>query len=924
MKHRTTANSALATTRQLSKIFKLSLLASVVAAVNTYAAEASATAGDDKTIEKISVTSSRIIDDESGALLDKKLSVGVNAIMSAKAIMERPGGNITDILSTLPSVTAYSDMGKGQAATGESEFLSVRGIDSSYNAYLMNGMRMPQADSSTRAISMKMIAPYGLSSARIAKTPMAEDPADAIGAIVEINTPTGFEKGDEYRNFTGGLNYSELANDRDFDATGHVAQFEFANLYGDDQDTGFYGTIYHETRYAAGETLEAVYTQAHQSEKDVTDWSTLQHGLVAKELRLDFYETAIERFGGNFSLDQKLENGDLYLRANYGHYTAEGSDSQRKLYIDSSTFDNQTGFYTGKTAGSNGYFQLRDQEATLANVQTGGNWIIQENLNLAYNLSYGDSEVKTPNYIEGSLYSQKYDGALSFDLSDPANPQINYSSEQLRAQLTDRDAARFRKTQGGDAAAKNSMHGVKLDLSYTPGGFFDEIKTGVDYSVSDRDQYDRPLVHDNGNYSIPTPEGKPGGSSNPQGPYASQIAGQDINFGNGVFNNFRVYDRSYFENYMLPVAFTDVFTETGAPNPGAYTQDDWNRKTVYGTETISAFYLQSKHEVMNWSFATGIRYENTDFEESHWLLDKDNHRFISDSNSYGQYSPNLNISYRPTEDLVYRFAARRSFSRPAFSLIAGPESYSYNDNTDQIKKVTRSNPDLKPTTANNYDASIEWYPTDTSVMEVAVYRKDFNNFIYTASTTGGVPPAEYADNLQDGVTYEMPANGKGATLKGIETHTRYKFPMNGSVFDGFGIDATATFQHSTAESSESDRPGETALPRSPKQMYNFQLFYQGDEISTGLTWQYIGRQLLSLTSDQLDKYLQAHQQLDLNVTYRQSQWSITAQVQNLLDDEAFYKTLGTSKDYMGSQDGGGNGSYVETGRTLKVFASYQF
>ncbi|WP_340677704.1 TonB-dependent receptor [Paraglaciecola sp.] len=877
----------------------------------------------DKVLDEVVVTGTRIVNNESTALLDKKMSIGVNAIMSAKMIMERPGGNITDILSTLPGVTAYSDMGQGQAATGESEFLSVRGIDSSYNAYLMNGMRMPQADSSTRAISMKMIAPYGLSSARISKTPMAEDSGDAIGAIVEINTPTGFEKGDDYRRFTGGLNYSELANDRDFDATGHVAQFEFANVFGD-QNYGLYATVYHENRYAVAETLESTYTSAHKSEDETDDWRNLKYGLVAKDLRFDFYETAIERFGGNISFDHKLENATFYVRANYGHYKAEGSESQRKIYIDSSTFDENTGFYRGKTAGSNGYFQLRDQEATLANVQAGGDWLIQDDLNLAYNLSYGNSEVKTPNYIEGSLYSQKYEGALSFDLSDPANPLINYSSNELRTQLTDKDAPRFRKTQGGDAGAKNTMYGVKLDLTYTPQGFFDEIKMGLDYSVSDRDQYDRPLVHDNGNYTIPTPDGDNGGSSNPQGPYASQIAGQDISFGDGGFDNFRVYDRSYFEDYMLPVAYTDVFTKTGIPNPGAYTEDDRNRKTVSGTETISALYLQSKHDTMNWNIVTGIRFENTDFKESHWLIDADNHRFVVDDTSYNQFSPNLNVSYRPTEELVYRFAARRSFSRPAFSLIAGPESYSYDDNTDLIKKVSRSNPDLKPTTAYNYDASIEWYPMESTVMEVAIYRKDFSHFIYTASTTGAEPPAEYSDNLQDGVTYEMPQNGKGATLQGVEGHTRYQFPMHGGFFDGFGLDTTATLQHSTAESSQSDRTSDTALPRSPKLMYNLQLFYQGDEVSAGLTWQYIGRQLLSLTNDKLDKYLQAHTQLDFNVTYKLEDWSITAQVQNLLDNEAFYKTLGKDKRYIGTQDGGGNGSFVETGRTLKVFASYQF
>lgn len=909
--------------------FKLSLLASLIASSCTYAATDQQEDKKDKkeqeVMEEVVVVGNRLSNDAAGALMDKKARIGVNAIMSAQTILERPGGNITDILSTLPSVTAYSDMGKGQAATGEAEFLSVRGIDSSYNAYLMNGVRMPQADSSTRALSLKMIAPYGLSSARISKTPTAKEPGDAVGAVVELSTPTGFSLGDNYVKLTGGANYSQLANDRNFDDLGSIAQFEVANIFGDSDQYGLYATVYHETRNSVAETLEVGgYSRADESELDVEDARDLEHGLIANDLRLDFYNTEIERFGGNISFDQKLDNGNIYVRANYGRYEAVGSEAQRKLYVSSSDYD-ENGKWRPLTSGSNGYFQTRDQEATLANVLFGGDYSLQSNLSLDYSVSYGVSEQKTPNFVEGSLYSQKVDGAVSFDLDDPENAGISFSDDATREFLLSPSSPRFRKVQGRDAGSENTMYGVKFDFTYTPASFLDDVQAGVDYNVSDRDSYDRGLTGNNGdNYTIPTPDGEPGGSSNPQGPYADELAGQDINFRDGLFNNFRVYDRGYFEDFLFPVAYTDLFTESGQPNPGEYTENDYNRNTVSGKETITALYFQGQRSFGDLSVTAGLRYEDTDFEASHWLLDESNSRFVKDSSSYGQWLPNLNISYRPSEDIVYRFAARRSFSRPAFSLIAGPETYSYDQDTDELIRVNRSNPNLKPVTVNNYDASIEWYPAENAILEAAVYYKQFSNYIYTASTTGGQPPAGYSD-LKDGqVSYIMPENGNDADLQGLELHGRYQFPTTVEYLAGFGADFTATFQDSSAQSAEESRTEDTDLPRSPNEAYNLQLFYQGNSISTALTWQYTGRQLLSLTEDKLDKYLQSNSQLDFNVTYHFDNWSITAQVQNVLNDETFHKTLGKGTRYLGTQDGGGNGSFVETGRTMKVFASYQF
>jgi TonB-dependent receptor len=226
------------------------------------------------------------------------------------------------------------------------------------------------------------------------------------------------------------------------------------------------------------------------------------------------------------------------------------------------------------------------------------------------------------------------------------------------------------------------------------------------------------------------------------------------------------------------------------------------------------------------------------------------------------------------------------------------------------------------TEATHVDASIEWYPDHSAVIEAAGFYKHLSNFVFTASSTGSAPNASGGNSVLGGVTYTMPLNGSDADLYGVEFHARKQFFELGGFFGGFGVEGSATLQDSKADSGLSGH-GSTVLPRAPHVIYNTELFYERPAFSARLAWQYVGRQLLSL-NDQLDTYLQPNRQLNFNATYRFGKWSISGQVQNILNQESFYKTMGKTTRYLGTQDGGGNGSYVETGRFFKLTASLQW
>jgi hypothetical protein len=174
------------------------------------------------------------------------------------------------------------------------------------------------------------------------------------------------------------------------------------------------------------------------------------------------------------------------------------------------------------------------------------------------------------------------------------------------------------------------------------------------------------------------------------------------------------------------------------------------------------------------------------------------------------------------------------------------------------------------------------------------------------------------------VVISQPDNGKSASLTGMELDARHSFidELPG-LWGGLGAGGSLTLQHSSADSGRPDHFGrKTWLPRAPRIIYNLDAFYEKDGLKADLSYQYTGLQLIGLTGNNLDSYLQPIKTLDLSVSYPIRGVKFTVAAKNLLNDSQFYKTLGKGKEYLGLQDGGGNGSYVETGRFFSIQASY--
>ncbi len=907
----------------------LALGAALSGAAASQALAQAASAGG--AVDQVVVTASRWNTIE-GAISEKKNDISVTSVVSAEEIAQRPAGNIVDVLSHVPGLSGYSDMGLGQAATGERQYVTIRGIDSSYNAYTLNGIRVPQADPGSRALSLRMFPPFGLQAVKVVKTPTSDMQGDAIGGIIDIRTPTAFD-------FTGPMTrihaegaWAGLADKLGGKAGGGTVQGEIARRFGPGGAFGVYFTAYYDQKNSMGEAIEIggyVPTLAAENGK-VTDFSKA-NGLSATSVRYDGYQNKIQRYGGNFSLDWRTPRQSLYLQASYGHYEVTGDDVQRSISTGATSFYSNGTTFSPVGVRPGAYYQERDQTEQTGTLKLGGATNL-DRLSLEYEVSAGYAENARPDYVEGSLYGPTDPGSALIDFSDPTKNGLTFGSPATAAYILGLDTVRLWKVQGSDSASTNAVYGAKFDAAYkVDGGWLDMLRGGLDINVSKRDQYQHQFFGANGgNFAIVRADGVIPPFTDSAGPAAGAIPGRNLpSFMDGTFpGTFRIFDRSVFQALAVPNKYMDHFgldpvTGLVRGNPGAYTVNDYMRNSVHGTESIYAGYGEANLRFGDLQAIAGARYEYTDFDADVWQVDGAKGGFQNVANTYGQLLPSLNLVYRPSSPFVLRGAVRKSFARPAYGLIARSESVARNTLTDEIVSISRSNPDLKAAEAVNYDASIEYYGVKGTILEANVYHKDIDNFIYAAASAGGYPSANTESAPVGGVIISRPENGKSANLTGFEFNVRHTFAELPGAWSGLGVGVSATLQRSSADSGRPDHFGrKTWLPRAPRTMYNLDLFYNKYGVRANVSYQYTGLQLNGLTGNNLDTYLQPVKSVDLSLSYAFRKMVVSFAVKNLTDNVLFYKTLGKTTQYLGTQEGGGNGSYVETGRFFTLGVAY--
>ncbi len=171
--------------------------------------------------------------------------------------------------------------------------------------------------------------------------------------------------------------------------------------------------------------------------------------------------------------------------------------------------------------------------------------------------------------------------------------------------------------------------------------------------------------------------------------------------------------------------------------------------------------------------------------------------------------PSFNIKFDLTDKIVSRFAYSRAMSRPDIGLMRNflnINRLTPNLNDFSDPKVTRNpageaiaydwqytgtsgNPGLKPITADQFDATLEFYFNRAGSLTVTGFYKKFYDYIQSG---------EFILNLTNNGQNETarikrPVNGEGASIYGAEAAFQTFFDFLPAPFDGFGVQANYTY-----------------------------------------------------------------------------------------------------------------------------------
>lgn len=201
------------------------------------------------------------------------------------------------------------------------------------------------------------------------------------------------------------------------------------------------------------------------------------------------------------------------------------------------------------------------------------------------------------------------------------------------------------------------------------------------------------------------------------------------------------------------------------------------------------------------------------------------------STDYVDVLPSLNLSLRFESDFVVRFAAAREIIRPRLDDMRASASFGYSFTGPTSVAVTggSGNPDLRPWRANAVDLTFEKYFGTKGFLGVQFFYKDLKSYIYnqdvvipTSSLALASPGAGIT--IAPNAVLNIPINGTGGSLYGVEVAATLPFGEVVPALDGFGLTGGASY----TETKIKPNPGGAAedLPGYSKWVVNGTLFFE--------------------------------------------------------------------------------------------------
>lgn len=759
------------------------------------------------------------------AISRQRAADGVQTTLSKDSMGQFPDQNVAEAMRRAPGVNVLNDQGEGR-------FVSVRGLDPNLNSASINGNRILSTGGDDRMVAMDVLPAELIESIDIKKSLTPDMDGDTIGASIEINTISAFDRKKNLLSGTLEGSYNDLNG-----KTSPKAGLDFS--YKITPNFGVAGGLSYYNREFSTDNIEAA---------DYEDDG------FARTLEYRDYDVQRERYGVTLNFDYRVsDNTSLYLRTFYSKFDDTELRTRLIFKIDdlNPTISGSKYTFTSGSGSANRIEIRRDikdrrEWQETSNIAFGGKTFVDA-WKFTYDLSYSTASQSEDGSIDPMRFRSRYQQganqiAVTFDYGDLTRPSyIVTTGEAIFNDPTRYTMTAYERTT--DESAKDEELALRFDAARSfalANGAF-ELKFGgkvrqrdksLDMTYDIYDGYDGALT-------------------------LADVAGTPTY---GLADIGVVPDLDKVRH--LASANAADFERVDIDSEVASKVEDYS-----GSEDIAAAYVQGRYDNGAVRVIGGVRVEQTKVNmsgsEARTVDDDGDLSFevtpVAFKKDYTDVLPSVNVRYNVNDKLVARAAVSQSLMRPSFGKMAPRFVLEENVEDNEVSAVF-GNPDLDPYKATNLDASLEYYFAKDGVVQGGIFVKKIKDFIVDFSTD---TPGVYNGVAYDNAEYAI--NGGEADVLGFELAYSQAFTSLPSPWDGLLVSANYTYTD-----AEGDVAGRTIpLPAAAKETANLVLGYEKGPLSLRAAGSYRSGYLDELGgSAEEDRYIKPHFQVDLSAKYR--------------------------------------------------------
>ena len=903
---------------------------------------------------------------------------GFKSVIAADAVGQFGDQNIAEALQRMPAVT----IGR---AEGEGNFVSVRGLTPGFAQVTLNGMEIG-TDGEARGTSLQFVGTNMLEAIEITKSVTPDMSANATAGQINIESASAFRKGGNTFTTTVEGSYQDDAGEVSPKITasgtwlapsekfGVAYAFNYydrkinGNEYRNDDSLRYYeDELYDDTDGAQGNRFLAPGEIDNRREIGQRERYNFNVGLEFRPTDQDEFV-----FHGTVA---RVHDEDLKLREEW-ELDKAGSGSNEVVEINPHSF-----VFTDQEKTGDLWWQDIYNESYAFDVggtHTRSDWTIEYKL--------GTSEARSDRNGSARAQWEEKDFAVrgSWGRSstsiegipfDEAQLLPDVSSSDVRGDVNDLSNHDWVRAWFDDSLKGDEINTAKFDITkdFVIGDTAGYLKFGALYT-------DRSVDKDENR-----PQYNPSSGTYQDRVCGTDQACLDLhNLNLDDFGALAIPGNSILE-FPLPSWGNAVSTiESMRANVPIALAGDQNiddvKRDYTAEEQVTAGYVMGSFDFTErLRVVGGVRVEQTDFASTGYLaLENDDYVLPEDissgltvdiienlgtvSNSYTDVFPGVTVRFTPTNEVIVRGSITRTTARPNFSIArnsavidsdiqftidnpawdpSDPASDQYLDvDDDELQDGTVDwadvrldvggsfgigNPNLKPMMSTNYDLSVGWYPSKSTYLSVAVYRKDITDWIASvrlSDTTFADLPIDLPqlglfeiDNTQVYDSVSLALNGEEAEVEGVEIAFSHTFDS------GFFIDANMAFMDSW--STLAIREDELPLIGQADRTANLSVGYQNEAVSLRVSGNHRGEVLERIAGNDdeyyKDMYAPDYTQVDFNV-----RWDVNDAMQlyfdaiNLTDEREV-------KEWQGDEISGPMYYQIEEfGRTYQLGMRYTF